>query len=95
MRPPCPLCPLDIQELVNQPRESLAVDLKSWIHPEEPAGIITLVKAAIAIRNLLQREQSYPLPLDGIEEQIGRNLKEKELIWIYEAKIVYEWQLKD
>jgi len=42
---------MDIQELVNQPRESLAVELKNWINPEEPTGIITLVKAAIAMRN--------------------------------------------
>jgi len=42
---------MGIQELVNQPRESLAVELKNWINPEDPAGIITLVKAAIAMRN--------------------------------------------
>lgn len=42
---------MNIQELVNQPSESLAVELKNWIDPDSPAGITTLVKAAIAMRN--------------------------------------------
>lgn len=42
---------MDIQELVNQPRESLTVELKNWIDPDSPDGITTLVKAAIAMRN--------------------------------------------
>jgi hypothetical protein len=42
---------VDIQQLVDQPRESLAVELKNWINPDEPAGIAKIVKTAIAMRN--------------------------------------------
>jgi Schlafen, AlbA_2 len=42
---------MDIQDLVKQPRESLTVELKSWIDPDSPEGTATLVKAAIAMRN--------------------------------------------
>ena len=30
----------------------------------------------------------------AIEEQIGRSLKPKDTIVVYECKIVYEWQLE-
>ncbi len=42
---------MDIQELVKQPRESLTIELKSWIDPDTPGGIKTLIKTAIAMRN--------------------------------------------
>lgn len=42
---------MEIQKLVNKPNESLAVELKNWIDPDTPAGLTTLVKAVIAMRN--------------------------------------------
>lgn len=39
------------QELVDRPRESLSIELKSWINPDSPEGIEKIVKAAIAMRN--------------------------------------------
>jgi len=42
---------MDIQKLVNKPSESLTVELKNWIDPDTPAGLTTLVKAVIAMRN--------------------------------------------
>jgi len=40
-----------IQTLLERPRESLSVELKSWIDPRVPEGAAKLVKAALAIRN--------------------------------------------
>ena len=43
---------------------------------------------------LLKRKDNDPILIQGIEEQIGRNLKPKDTILIYEFKVVYEWQLE-
>lgn len=40
-----------IQELVNNPRESLAVELKDWFDPETPEGQAKIIKSCIAMRN--------------------------------------------
>jgi hypothetical protein len=40
-----------IDDLVSRPSESLNVEIKSWIDPDEPEGIAKIVKAAFAIRN--------------------------------------------
>ena len=40
-----------IQELVDRPGESLAVELKGWIDPDSPDGIAKVVKAVLALRN--------------------------------------------
>ncbi|MBD2459430.1 ATP-binding protein [Oscillatoria sp. FACHB-1407] len=40
-----------IQELIQQPQESLAVELKAWIDPDQPDGIAKIVKTALAMRN--------------------------------------------
>lgn len=39
------------EQLIEQPRESLAVELKRWISPNESKGIAKIAKAAIALRN--------------------------------------------
>lgn len=40
-----------INDLVAAPSESLNVEIKRWIDPDEPDGIAKLIKAAFAIRN--------------------------------------------
>jgi hypothetical protein len=40
-----------IQALVQKPGESLNIELKRWIDPDEPQGKVMLVKAALALRN--------------------------------------------
>lgn len=40
-----------LQALVNKPQESLKVELKTWLDPEDPFGIAKIVKALIAMRN--------------------------------------------
>jgi hypothetical protein len=40
-----------IQELIQQPQESLSVELKDWIDPGQPEGIAKIVKTALAMRN--------------------------------------------
>ena len=40
-----------IQALVNRPGESLSVEIKRWINPDQPEGITMLVRAALALRN--------------------------------------------
>lgn len=40
-----------IEQLVKHPGESLAVELKTWVSPSEPAGQAKIVKGAIALRN--------------------------------------------
>ncbi|MBW4465535.1 MAG: ATP-binding protein [Pegethrix bostrychoides GSE-TBD4-15B] len=40
-----------MQELIQQPQESLSVELKSWIDPDQPHDISKIVKAALAMRN--------------------------------------------
>lgn len=40
-----------IQELIQQPQESLSVELKAWIDPDQPVGIAKIVKTALAMRN--------------------------------------------
>jgi len=62
---------MDIPELVNQPRESLAVELKSWISPDEPAGIKVLIKTAIAMRN-----QNGGYLLIGFDNDTGQPIHE-------------------
>ncbi len=42
---------MNIQELIEQPQESLSVELKAWIDPETPEGKSKIVGAAIALRN--------------------------------------------
>jgi Schlafen, AlbA_2 len=39
------------RSLLLRPRESLAVELKSWFDPREPQGIAKIVKATFALRN--------------------------------------------
>lgn len=39
------------QELVERPSESLLVEIKRWLDPEQPAGQFQIVRAALALRN--------------------------------------------
>ncbi len=41
-----------IQDLIERPRESLAVELKRWIDPDQPEGKAKIVKTTLALRNL-------------------------------------------
>lgn len=60
-----------IDDLVSRPSESLNVEIKSWIDPDEPEGIAKIVKAAFAIRNrnggflLVGFEDKTWMPVDG------------------------------
>jgi hypothetical protein len=40
-----------LQQLIDKPAESLSVELKSWIDPDQPEGAAKIVKAALALRN--------------------------------------------
>jgi hypothetical protein len=40
-----------IQNLIDQPQESLSVELKAWINPDEPEGVAKIIKNALAMRN--------------------------------------------
>src|SRR2546429_2657512 len=40
-----------IKALVERPGESLAIEIKRWIDPDQPQGKAILVKAALALRN--------------------------------------------
>lgn len=40
-----------IQELIQRPGESLSVELKRWISPDEPEGIAKIVRTVLALRN--------------------------------------------
>jgi len=40
-----------IQELIERPGESLSIELKRWINPDETSGIAKIVKNALALRN--------------------------------------------
>jgi len=40
-----------IQALVERPSESLSVEIKRWIDPDQPEGMATIVRAALALRN--------------------------------------------
>ncbi|MBV4457606.1 ATP-binding protein [Pseudomonas sp. COR58] len=42
---------MDLDEFLLAPRESLNIELKSWIDPSTPEGKAKIVKAAIALRN--------------------------------------------
>jgi hypothetical protein len=42
---------LRIQELVTRLAESLNVEVKTWIDPDDPAGMAKIVRAALALRN--------------------------------------------
>ena len=43
--------PSQLQELIDTPAESLSVELKSWIDPDQSEGAAKIVKAALALRN--------------------------------------------
>lgn len=43
---------MDLNEFLQAPRESLNIELKSWIDPTTPEGKAKIIKAAIALRNL-------------------------------------------
>lgn len=43
---------MEIEELLQAPRESLNMELKAWINPNEPEAQAKIVKAAIAFRNI-------------------------------------------
>jgi len=40
-----------IDDLVARPTESLNVEIKRWINPDEPEGEAKIAKAALALRN--------------------------------------------
>jgi len=40
-----------IHALVANPSESLSVEIKRWVNPDQPEGVAILVKAALAMRN--------------------------------------------
>lgn len=42
---------LEIQSLIDRPRESLSVELKRWIDPNSSEGKAKIAKAALALRN--------------------------------------------
>lgn len=46
-----PASPEQIQNLVNNPRESLAVELKDWFDPDVPEGVAKVVRSCVAMRN--------------------------------------------
>lgn len=41
----------ELQNLINSPSESLSVELKRWISPDDENGIAKIAKAALAMRN--------------------------------------------
>lgn len=41
-----------IRQLIEQPRESLAVEIKSWLNLDNPRHLAKLIKAALALRNV-------------------------------------------
>jgi len=43
---------MDLDEFLKAPRESLSIELKSWIDPSTPEGKAKIIKAAIALRNI-------------------------------------------
>ena len=43
--------PGEVQQLVDYPRESLAVELKAWFDPDSPEGQAKIVRGCIAMRN--------------------------------------------
>jgi hypothetical protein len=40
-----------VQQLIERPGESLSVELKRWISPDNPDGIAKIVRVALALRN--------------------------------------------
>jgi hypothetical protein len=46
-----PASPAQIQELVDNPRESLAIELKDWFDPRTPEGQAKVIKSCVAMRN--------------------------------------------
>lgn len=46
-----PASPAQIQELVDNPRESLAIELKDWFDPGTPEGQAKIIKSCVAMRN--------------------------------------------
>jgi len=40
-----------IQSLIDSPSETLSVEIKNWIRPDEPHGQAKIVRAALALRN--------------------------------------------
>jgi len=39
------------QELIQYPQESLSVEIKAWIDPDQPDDIAKIIKTALAMRN--------------------------------------------
>jgi schlafen family protein len=70
----------DIQKLIANPRESLAIELKDWIYPDTDDGIGKIVKTMIAMRNhnggklLLGFNDSDGSPSESLEPE---NLEER------------------
>jgi hypothetical protein len=48
---PMDIEPSRIKTLVERPGESLSVELKRWIDPDQPEGMAIIVRAALALRN--------------------------------------------
>ena len=42
-----------IQALVDRPTESLSIELKRWIDPDQPEGKAKIVKAALALGGVI------------------------------------------
>ena len=42
---------MDLDELVKNPQERLALELKAWIDPDTSQGKAKIIKACIAMRN--------------------------------------------
>ena len=42
---------LRTKELIERPSESLAVEIKRWINPDQPEGIAKIVRTVLALRN--------------------------------------------
>lgn len=40
-----------LRELIDNPRESLAIELKNWINPDSPKDIAKIIKTSLAMRN--------------------------------------------
>ena len=40
-----------IQELVDRPAESLSVEIKNWIDPDQPDGRVEIIRNVLALRN--------------------------------------------
>jgi len=65
---------------------------------QDSSGNLTLIKITNkrteSGRNFLKKNQSYPMPGNPVEAQIGRKLKSTDKLMIIEFKIVHEWQIE-